>query len=125
VDGSHIDWATQNALGSIWQANLDGSNAHVIVAGQSSPYGLAVYGGHLFFASVQDQAIYQANLDGTNPQPVVKNLNGLTAVAVDDGHVYWANAQGPLQEVNVDGTNLQVVLTNVQEMYGLAFTPSS
>ena len=44
-------------------------------------------------------------------------------MAVAYGRVYWANAQGPLQEVNVDGTNLQTVITNVQDMYGLTFTP--
>jgi hypothetical protein len=93
------------------------------VAGQSSPHGLAVYGNHLFIASVQDETIYKANLDGTNPQPVVKQLSGLTAMAVAYGRVYWAGGQSSLQEVNVDGTNLQTVITNVQQMYGLAFTP--
>ena len=70
----------------------------LIVAGQSSPYGLAVCGNHLFFASVQDETIYKANLNGTNPQPVVKQLSGLTAMAVAYGRVYWANAQGPFRK---------------------------
>jgi hypothetical protein len=51
------------------------------VAGQSSPYALAICGNHLFFASVQDETIYKANLNGTNPQPVVEQLTGLTAMA--------------------------------------------
>jgi hypothetical protein len=123
VDSSHIYWATLNAGGSIWEANLDGSNAHVIVANQSSPHGLAVYGNQLFIASVQDETIYKANLDGTNPQPVVKQLSGLTAMAVAYGRVYWAGSQASLQEVNIDSTNLQTVMSNVQQMYGLAFTP--
>ena len=38
---SHLYWAN-NQAGTIVEANLNGTSAHVIASGQGSPYGVAV-----------------------------------------------------------------------------------
>lgn len=121
----NVYWAIGDVSGPIVEADLDGSNAHVIEPGESSPHGLAVVGSHLYWASVNDETVFQAN-DGSNPQPVVKDLlplGGLGAMTADSGHVFWWSGSAVLYEANLDGTNQQIILSNVPDMDGITITP--
>jgi hypothetical protein len=41
VDPSHLYWTNQGD-GTIWQANLDGTNPKAFATGQDDPWGVAV-----------------------------------------------------------------------------------
>ena len=73
ADASHVYWTSEtdfsNGHGSVWEANLDGSSAHAIVTGQNDPNGVAVGGGHVYWAAAGAGpgfgAIWEANPDGS------------------------------------------------------------
>ena len=66
--------------GSIWAANLDGSNPKALVTGQDAPVQVAVDPSHLYWTN--GDSIWQANLDGTNPQTLATGLDGAWGVTV-------------------------------------------
>jgi hypothetical protein len=115
VDASHIYW-TNAGDGTIWRANLDGTNAQSIVQGegQNSLFAVAVDGNHLYWTNRSEGMVKQANLDGTNPQTLLLGQNQQQAVAVDANYVYWSNLgdeTGAIRWANlVDGTNPQVFI---------------
>ena len=117
VDASHIYW-TNAGDGTIWRANLDGTNAQSIVQGegQNSLFAVAVDGNHLYWTNRSEGMVKQANLDGTNPQTLLLGQNQQQAVAVDANYVYWSNLgdeTGAIRWANlVDGTNPQVFIPN-------------
>ena len=118
---SHLYWA---AGGSIWEANLDGTNPQVIVTGQHDPAGVAVNASHLYWTGSGDGSIWEANLDGTNPQAVVTGQLAPAGVAVNASHLYWTG-DGSIWEANLDGTNPQVIVTGQYDAgFGVAVDAS-
>jgi sugar lactone lactonase YvrE len=69
-DASHIYW-TNSGDGTIWRANLDGTNAQSIVLGegQNSLFAVAGDANHLYWTNRSQGMVKRANLDGTNPRP--------------------------------------------------------
>src|ERR1700735_823135 len=64
--------------GVIMEAGLDGSTPQTLVTGQDNPYGVAVYGSHVYWADESAGTIMEAGLDGSNPQaPTPRLLRGL------------------------------------------------
>ena len=105
VSDSHLYWTEPGS--SINRANLDGSDAEVLIP--SSAYNLAIYGNHLYWIN-PGQSIGRANLDGTDADPTfISGLgSGSWALAVDAGHIYWANfLDGDVRRANLDGTNVE------------------
>ena len=84
VDGSHLYW-TNSGDGTIWRANLDGTNAQSIVQGegQNSLFAVAVDASHLYWTNRSQGTVKRADLDGTNPQTLLRGQNQPQAVAVD------------------------------------------
>ena len=48
---SHLYWAN-NQAGTIVEAGLNGTSAHVIASGQHGPHGVAVNASHLYWLSL-------------------------------------------------------------------------
>jgi len=115
-----------NTSGDIRRANLDGSNARVLVSGLTGPNQVAAdpVGGMIYWVDGnQDTSlpvgdVRRANLDGSNPQTIVPNQIFPIGLAVDGagGNVYWrahAKQTDPYGEQflrsNLDGSNPQVL----------------
>ena len=72
-DPGHIYWALGGApdVGTISEANLDGTNPHTLITvSQENPVGIAVGGSHIYWTNFGG-TINEANLDGTNPRTLV------------------------------------------------------
>jgi Domain of unknown function (DUF5050) len=117
----HLYWA---AGGTIWEANLDGSNPRAIVTGQPDPAGVAVNASHLYWTDSGSGAIWAANLDGSNPQAIVTGQISPAGVAVNASHLYWTDS-GAIWEANLDGSNPQVIVTGQNDAgFGVAVDAS-
>jgi hypothetical protein len=79
--GPHLYW-TDFAAGTVMEANLDGSNPHVIVSGQNEPDGVAVNSSNLYWADFGGDTVNEANLDGSSPQTIASLQNNPAYVAV-------------------------------------------
>lgn len=65
------------------------------VSGLTSPWGVAVDGSHLYWASRAGMAIGRANLDGSSPdRTFISGVSTPCGVAVDGSHVYWGSVFG-------------------------------
>ena len=61
---THIYWVDE-IDGTVWRANLDGSDPRQLESGQSVPEGIAVYSGHIYWSN-SDGTIWEAKLDGSD-----------------------------------------------------------
>jgi Low-density lipoprotein receptor repeat class B len=101
---------TENGLGTIGRANLDGTAANLtFISGLDKPQGVAVDSAHIYWVSGFG-TIGRANLDGTGAsQSFIIGALGAQAVAVDSAHIYWTNS-GPngsrIGRANLDGTGV-------------------
>jgi hypothetical protein len=114
VDANYLYWTNFERLegdGTIWRANLDGTNPLQLVQGQNAPRGVAVDASHLYWANV-DGTIMRANLDGAFPQQIVPNQKIPQGVAVDATYLYWTNnGDNTIWRANLDGTNPQRIIS--------------
>jgi hypothetical protein len=121
VSGSHMYWTEKYGsadAGVIMEAGLDGSNPQTLVTGQDNPYGVVVYGSHIYWADESAGTIMEAGLDGSNPQALITGLSDVYDVAAGHGHIYWADTSaGTLSEANLDGTGVTTLITypNIQD----------
>jgi len=81
VDARHLYWANFGA-GTIVEASLDGTGAHVIASGQKSPEGVAVDARHLYWANNHAGTIVEASLDGTGAKVIASGQGRAVEVAV-------------------------------------------
>jgi hypothetical protein len=134
VDPGHLYWVNYGD-GTIWRANLDGTNPHAIIGGQYRPGWVAVGSWvplprFLYWANNADGTITQANLDASNPHPLVSGQGGVAGVAVDLFHLYWANNGGPvgvdgsIWAANLDGSNPKAIVTGQNNPVQVAVDPS-
>jgi hypothetical protein len=116
VSGSHMYWTEKGAsadAGVIIEAGLDGSDPQTLVTGQDNPYGVVVYGSHIYWADESAGTIMEAGLDGSNAQALITGLSDVYNVAVNHGHIYWVDpSAGALNEANLDGTGVTTVITD-------------
>jgi sugar lactone lactonase YvrE len=129
VDANYVYWSTFRALqgdGTIWRANLDGTNTVQLAQNQDAPQGLAVDANHLYWTNTGGGTIMRANLDGALPQPIVANQDVPVGVAVDATHLYWTNvgnpevADGTIWRANLDGTNPQQIISGQNNPVAIA-----
>jgi hypothetical protein len=116
--------------GEIYRANLDGSNMEVILAGLSSPTGLAIHqtNNRMYFGL--SGSIGMADLDGANFSEFSSISPLPYGVAVDGTNVYWiSNFQSTMGKVGralLDGTSAtQQPSTSIIQGWGIAVDPSS
>jgi hypothetical protein len=128
---AHLYW-TDSLIGTIMEANLDGTDPHAIATGQQHPTGVAVAGNHLYwtnlgFGGFSDGTVVKANLDGSDPHTIADSQHLPAGVAVDSSHLYWINTRGAkeidggsLVQADLDGTHQQLLMNGTDGPYGLA-----
>jgi uncharacterized protein YjbI with pentapeptide repeats len=109
---------------NLYQADLDGSNASIIVAGV---YGYAILvdtvNDKIYFDDQNSDELKVANLDGSNMQTV--NTNGTRIYGMQIDHevnkLYWSGRDsGELYRADLDGANLEVLQTGIASPRGIA-----
>ena len=94
VDANYVYWSTYTALqgdGTIWRANLDGTNPVQLAQDLDQPQGLAVDANNLYWANA-GSSIMRAPLNSAFiPETIVTGQSVPVALAVDATHVYWSN----------------------------------
>ena len=85
--------ATGAGGNTIGRANLDGSGVNQnFITGANDPFGVAVDGGHVYWANLGSGTIGRANIDGSGVnQSFITGASNPYGVAVDGAHVYWTN----------------------------------
>jgi DNA-binding beta-propeller fold protein YncE len=108
-----IYW-TDAQLGTVDEANLDGTGARTIETNGGSGVAVDPQHGKLYWVSYgSQQGIWDANLDGSDAQPLILGLGTLDGVALDvpDGKLYFTDsvfdAEGiGVWEADLNGTGL-------------------
>ena len=94
VDANYVYLSTYTALqgdGTIWRANLDGTNPVQLAQDLDQPQGLAVDANNLYWANA-GSSIMRAPLNSAFiPETIVTGQSVPVALAVDATHVYWSN----------------------------------
>jgi|AntDeeMinimDraft_5_1070356.scaffolds.fasta_scaffold00437_13 plastocyanin len=110
-------------FGNIWRADVDGSNAEMIVSDIGDPYGLALDEVNSKVYWVDDDGnVSRANLDGSSPEIGILNLDVALwrAIALDvennKMYAYEVNEEN-LYVANLDGSNPEILISGV---YGYA-----
>ena len=123
--------AARTRPAEIWAANLDGSNPHVIVTGQTFPSGVAADASHVYWADDGNETtgngtISEAGPDGASPHAIVTGQTVPAGVAVDASHLYWASlgtdtaGNDLISEANLDGTSPHAIVTGQNDPSGVA-----
>jgi hypothetical protein len=112
----------QEPNGSLFRANLDGSNVELVYFGLH-PRGLAVdaLAGKLYWSvwSAEGGALTRADLDGSNVEQVFTTPLAMGAIDIDTlgGKIYWMEVYDVLEatrlwRADLDGSNLEMVSTD-------------
>ena len=127
VVGRKIYW-TNAETSTIEGANLDGSNAEVLltgVAGVAAYLALDADGGKIYWTTTEYDTkattIYRADLDGANRETTV--VGNLLYIALDlvAGKMYWTTTRGALVRSELDGSNIEDIFAPaVGDPYGFA-----
>lgn len=129
VDTNFIYWGDIAGTGSIMRASLSGGSWSTIVANQTYPFGIAVYGSHIYWTNCGDNvaatgAIMAADLDGSNVTTLVSNQAHPVGIAVNSSHIYWANANtGEIMAAGLDGSNVTTLVSDQSWLSGVAVAP--
>ena len=125
-----VYWAEQtgNHSGSVWRANLNGTNPELVRELTTAPRRIALdtANGKLYLTNSRGK-MQQMNLNGSGFQPnLIVNLDSPRGIAIDTagGKVYWTeqtgNHSGSIQRANLDGSNAQSVRELTSAPQGLA-----
>jgi Domain of unknown function (DUF5050) len=111
--GTHLYWIDNgDGIGTVNEANLDGTSPRAIATGQDNPVGVAADSSHIYWSNyggVGNSTVNEANLDGTSPQTIATGQE-IYGVAVSSSHIYWTD-RSTIYEANLDGTSPQAVVT--------------
>jgi DNA-binding beta-propeller fold protein YncE len=104
-----IYWA-DDAVDSVFVANLDGSNIQTLIHGGGGfDVGLDVASNHLYWTRYGAHEIRRANLDGTAQQLILSGLGESQGLALDlsGGSLYFAEFNtGKIRSAALDGSGL-------------------
>ena len=120
---SHMYWTSPEA-GIIYRANLDGSNAEVLVTGLNYPLSLALdgAGSQMYWISPEAGSIYRASLDGSNVEALITAPNPPLFLVLDAarGQIYWTAwtgldlegvpEAGSIYRASLDGSNVEALI---------------
>ena len=116
VSGGKVYWTVQ---GSIWRANLNGTNREQLIAGLSEIRGLAVAGNRVYWTEKEGDAargsIRSAARNGSDVKTLTTLMSVPVGIAVDTAQrqLYWTNSRGKLQRANLAGQHIQDVITGL------------
>jgi hypothetical protein len=133
---AHLYWTANlgGGLGTIGEANLNGTDAKTIISGQKLPLGVAVGNGHLYWANAQSGTIVEANVNGTGATTIATGQDSERNVAVGGLHLYWTDYgrateprpghfhfhAGTVVEANLNGTDARTIATGQHNPWGVA-----
>ncbi|HRW51577.1 MAG TPA: PEP-CTERM sorting domain-containing protein [Phycisphaerae bacterium] len=137
VTGGKMYWTDWAGDSNVWRADLDGSNAEVLISGQfSDPSGIALdlANGKMYIAdeggiggvgSVPSVAV--ANLDGSGLS-ILATGGRPTGVAVDElnGKLYWTDWMGDnnVWQSDLDGSNATaIIMGQFSDLNGIDVDP--
>jgi hypothetical protein len=113
AQGAKIYWSQANnsQTGTIWTANLDGTNPHQLVDGLNYPATLQLdlAAGEMYWADTHG-TIERATLAGDDVQVLESGLNVPEGLALDlvAGKMYWTDYYGGgIYQANLDGSDVQ------------------
>ena len=116
VSGGKVYWTVP---GSIWRANLNGTNREQLVANLGEIGGLTVAGSRVYWTEKAREAARGSIRSAARNGADVKTLATLQSVplgiAVDTvgRKLYWTNARGKLQRANLAGKQIQDAITGL------------
>ncbi len=128
--GGKIYW-TDDGIGNIQRANLDGTGVQTLVTGLSNPRGLDLnISSSKMYWTAYDRGgkIQRANLDGTGVEDLVTGLSSVEALVLDTvtGKIYWTDrGRDKIQRANLDGSAVDDFVTGIPEPVGLALDPGA
>jgi PKD repeat protein len=109
---------------NLYQANLDGTNASIIVSGV---YGYAILvdtvNDKIYFDDQNSDELKIANLDGSNMQTVSTKATRIYGMQIDYqvNKLYWSGRDtGELYRADLDGSNSEVLQTGIASPRGIA-----
>ncbi len=128
VNGS-MYWTDANSGGSnpggtIWRADLNGSNLEKVMDTPMHPFGISldIAANHMFYAQSRS-GIWRANLDGSNAVLLVSESSVWEFdLDLDNGHIYFGDGDG-ISRANLDGTAVTQVISGIGRVRGLALGP--
>ena len=137
AEGGKLYWADKY---SIWNVNLDGTNAEIAVTGWGTSRttgigGIAIADGKIYWTGHQSgtggdhigsSTIHRANLNGTSTERLASTYGKATSIAVDTAtnKVYWANLIGGIQRVDIDGGEVEAVVSGITAPGDFVVVPS-
>ena len=126
AEGGKLYWADKY---SIWNVNLDGTNAEIVLTGWGTSRttgigGIAIADGKIYWTGHQsgtgddyngNSEIHRANLNGTGIETAAFTYGKATSIAVDTAanKVYWTNSLGGIQRVDIDGGEVEAVVSGI------------
>ena len=125
--GRKIYWA--KGAQSINRANLDGSEAEVIVDSYARQIAIDSTGGRIYWTRLGPSGnILRANLDGSHVEELLAKQEHVYGIALDPpaGQMYWTiglhfgDIVGEIWRANLDGSGLEDVVTGLSAPLGLA-----
>ncbi|XXF80195.1 Ig-like domain-containing protein [Myxococcaceae bacterium GXIMD 01537] len=115
-------WMT--AAGSLWRADVNGTNAIELKTGISGANAIATDPVTRTIFYKRDSAIVRADSDAANPVDIVANAGFPAGLAVDSTNrkLYWSDFNGKrIMRAELDGSNPTQVLGSIDSPSGLAF----
>jgi hypothetical protein len=89
VNDAYVYWS-DNSLGAILRAPLDGGAPQTIVSHLSQPTYIAVDSTRVYWTTSSGEAVFAASNDGYgHPFTLAAGQGSPHGVAVDDTYVYW------------------------------------
>ena len=124
--GGKLYWADKY---SIWNVNLDGTNAKIVLTGWGTSRttgigGIAIADGKIYWTGHQsgtgddyigNSTIHRANLNGTGIETTAFTYGKATSIAVDTAanKVYWTNSLGGIQRMDINGGEVEAVISGI------------
>lgn len=114
--------------GRVRRAELDGSNAQLVLISDSPAYALALdtEAGKLYWTEAG--RVLRANLDGSGMEPLVEDFTGPSygiALDVAEGWMYWTEFEsGRIRRAALDGSQAEDAVLGLETPSGLALLKS-
>jgi hypothetical protein len=120
---SIIFWSNLGQSAHLMKAELDGSNASVIIEKNICGLDLDSNNSLVYWVDCDDNIIQRAKYDGSNIENVVSAENDIGDLLIDEvqGKIYWSESSaGKIRRSNIDGTDVEDIVVGVSNPDRLA-----